>query len=101
MRRSWLIDRRTCLKGLGVSLALPLLETMGWADPPKGTNYKAPVRIGFMFMPCGVNREKFWPADVATFPVTLPTSLEPLRPVIDQCLVLNGIDNIPRKPFEG
>ena len=35
MRSSWLINRRTCLKGLGVSLALPLLETMGWADPPK------------------------------------------------------------------
>jgi hypothetical protein len=100
MRTSWLIDRRTCLKGLGVSLALPLLETMGWADTPKG-GYKAPVRIGFMFMPCGVNRDKFWPTDAATFPVTLPSSLEPLRPVVDQCLVLNGIDNIPRKPFEG
>jgi hypothetical protein len=101
MRSSWLLDRRTCLKGLGATLALPLLETMGWADPPKGSTYKPPVRIGFMFMPCGVNREKFFPADPATYPVTLPPSLEPLRPVIDRCLVLGGLDNIPRKPFEG
>ena len=101
MRNDWLIDRRSCLRGLGAALALPLLDTMGWADPPKGAAYKPPVRIGFMFMPCGVNREKFFPADPATFPVTLPPSLEPLRPVIDRCLVLGGIDNIPRKPFEG
>ena len=32
MQKKWLIDRRTCLRGLGASLALPLLETMGWAE---------------------------------------------------------------------
>ena len=30
-----LIDRRTYLKGIGVALALPLLESMGWAEPDK------------------------------------------------------------------
>ncbi|WP_156346358.1 hypothetical protein [Verrucomicrobium spinosum] len=54
MRNRFLIDRRTCLKGLGASLALPLLETMGWADALKGkAAYKPPVRIGFMYMPHG------------------------------------------------
>jgi hypothetical protein len=101
MRKNWLIDRRTCLKGLGVAMALPLLETMGWAETPKAGGFKAPVRLGFMFMPCGVNRKEFWPADPKTYPVTLPTSLEPLRPVIDQCLLLEGIDNVPHTPLNG
>ena len=48
MRSNVLISRRTCLRGLGVALALPLMETMGWADPVKGAAaYKAPVRLGF------------------------------------------------------
>ena len=34
MMKNVLIDRRTCLKGIGASLALPLLEAMGWADSP-------------------------------------------------------------------
>ena len=32
MPSKYLLDRRTCLKGLGAALALPLLESMGWAD---------------------------------------------------------------------
>ena len=35
MVNNFRISRRTCLKGLGASLALPLLETMGWADTGK------------------------------------------------------------------
>ena len=47
-----LMNRRTLLKGVGVALALPLLESMGWADEPKKA--KPPVRLGFMYMPHGV-----------------------------------------------
>ena len=43
-----LIDRRTCRKGMGVALALPLLESMGWAEPAKKKSAKPPVRLGFM-----------------------------------------------------
>jgi hypothetical protein len=45
MRSNHLIDRRTCLKGIGASLALPLLETMGWSEVVKGKPFKAPVRL--------------------------------------------------------
>lgn len=95
MRRHWLIPRRTCLRGLGVALALPLLETMGWADPPKGRTFKAPVRLGFVFKTCGLLPEKFWPANANEWPVVLPPTLEPLRSVIGDCLVLDGIDSVP------
>jgi len=101
MRNDWLIDRRTCLRGIGAALALPLLETMGWADPPKGTAYKAPVRLGFMYMPHGVIMEQFWPSDPATFRSAPPPILESLRPVLDQCLVMKGISGIPIAPLTG
>ena len=52
------LSRRTCIKGLGATLALPLLETMGWADTGKGKPV-APVRLGFMYMPHGVIPDQF------------------------------------------
>jgi hypothetical protein len=58
------IDRRACLKGLGVSLALPLMDSLGWAaDTTKGKPGKPPVRLGFMYMPHGVfshRRRPLW-----------------------------------------
>src|SRR5829696_10253066 len=96
-----LISRRTCLRGFGVALALPLMETMGWADLPKGVGYKPPVRLGFMYMPHGVIPERFWPADPATFLTSPPPILEPLRGVLDQCLVVKGISGVPISPLNG
>jgi hypothetical protein len=90
MRKNWLIDRRTCLKGLGVALGLPLLETMGWADPPRGGAAKPPVRLAFMYQCNGVHLPDFFPKDAAVFPTVLSDNLEPLRAVIDYCLVLGG-----------
>ena len=102
MRSNVLISRRTCLSGLGVSLALPLLETMGWAD---GSNAaaasKPPVRLGFMYMPHGVIQERFWPKDSAGFLKSPPPILEPLRGVLDQCLLVKGISGVPIAPFNG
>src|SRR3712207_5193855 len=95
------ISRRTCLRGLGVALALPLMETMGWADVAKGVAYKPPVRLGFMYMPHGVIPERFWPTDPASFLTSPPTILEPLRPVLDQCLVVKGISGVPINPLNG
>jgi hypothetical protein len=98
MRSDWLIDRRTCLRGFGAALALPLLETMGWAE---GKAAKPPVRLGFMYMPHGVIPERFWPADPASFLSAPPPILESLRPVLDQCLLVKGISGVPIAPFNG
>jgi hypothetical protein len=94
-----LIDRRTCLRGAGAALALPLLETMGRGQdkaPPK-----PPVRLAFMYMPHGVIMERFWPADPASFLSSPPPILEPLRPVLDRCLVAKGIGGVPISPLNG
>ena len=101
MQKNWLIDRRTCLRGLGASLALPLLETMGWAEQPKSSAYKPPVRLGFMYMPHGVVMDQFWPADPESFLLSPPPGLESLRNVLDQCLMMKGISGVPIAPFNG
>ncbi|MBL8222587.1 MAG: DUF1552 domain-containing protein, partial [Bryobacterales bacterium] len=95
------MNRRTCLKGLGASLALPLMESMGWADTPKGKTYKPPVRLGFMYMPHGVIMNQFWPADAESFLSSPPPALQSLRPVLDQCLMMKGVSGVPIAPFNG
>jgi len=97
MRSELLIDRRTLLRGAGAALALPLLETMGWADGKTG---KPPVRLAFMYMPHGVIMEQFWPAD-QSFIDSPPPILEPLKGVLDQCLIVKGVSGVPIAPFNG
>ena len=101
MNRRALIDRRACLKGLGVSLGLPLMDAMGWADTAAGKAYKPPVRLGFMYMPHGVIMDQFWPADAESFLSSPPPAFEPLRPILDQCLTMKGISGVPIAPFNG
>ena len=101
MSSSTKMNRRTCLKGLGLSLALPVMEAMGWADTSKGQTYKPPVRLGFMYMPHGVIMNQFWPADAESFLASPPPALESLRPVLDQCLMMKGISGVPISPFNG
>src|SRR6187399_2818800 len=101
MSSPFLIDRRTYLKGMGVALALPLLENMGWAEPEKKKRAKPPVRLGFMYMPHGVIMDQFWPASPESFLSAPPPALESLRPVLDQCLLMRGISGVPIAPFNG
>jgi hypothetical protein len=98
MRSDLLISRRTLLRGAGAALALPLLETMGWAERKAA---KPPVRLAFMYMPHGVIPEQFWPADAATYLTSPPPILEPLRDVLDQCLLVKGISGVPIAPLNG
>jgi len=101
MKTNLLIDRRTCLKGIGATLALPLLESMGWAETGAGKPYKPPVRLGFMYMPHGVIMDQFWPENAESFLSAPPPALESLRPVLDHCLMMKGISGVPISPFNG
>lgn len=94
-----LLDRRTFLRGLGSALALPLLDSMGWAEPR--ATIKPPVRLGFMYMPHGVIMDQFWPKSPNTFLKDPPPALESLRPVLKQCLMFKGIAGVPNAPFRG
>ena len=101
MVNNFRLSRRACLKGLGAALALPLLETMGWADSGKTKAVKPPVRLGFMYMPHGVIMDQFWPATEDSFLSSPPPALEALRPVLQECLMMTGISGVPIAPFNG
>lgn len=98
MTKSTRMNRRAYLKGLGVTLALPLLDSRGWADDSKT---KPPVRLGFMYMPHGVIMDQFWPTAAESYLSAPPPALESLRPVLDQCLMIKGISGVPIAPFNG
>jgi len=102
MKNSSLIDRRTYLKGVGASLALPLFDSMGWAEESMNRKaYKPPVRLGFMYMPHGVIMDQFWPTSPESYLSSPPPALQSLRPVLDQCLMMKGISGVPISPFDG
>lgn len=101
MSKNLLINRRTCLKGAGLSLALPLLDAMGWSEAVQGVSYQPPVRLGFMYMPHGVIMDQFWPTDADSFLSSPPPALDSLKPVLDQCMMMKGISGVPIAPFNG
>lgn len=93
------VDRRTFLKGAGVALALPFMESLNRAA---GSNsVKPPVRLGFMYMPHGVIMDEFWPESPDSFLESPPPAIDSLRPILDQCLMLKGISGVPISPFNG
>ena len=93
------MDRRAFLKGAGVSLALPFLDSLGWAAGPNSP--KPPVRLGFMYMPHGVIMDQFWPRNQEEFLKSPPPIIRSLQPIMDQCLMMRGISGVPTTPFEG
>jgi hypothetical protein len=81
------IPRRTFLRGVGATLALPFLDGM----VPAFASAKAPVRMGFFYVPNGINMSKWTPAsDGAGF--ELSPTLQSLAPFRNQLLVLSGLD---------
>src|SRR4051812_26255758 len=99
MTKKALLDRRTCLKGIGTTLALPFLNSIGWAQGAEVKSSKPPVRLGFMYMPHGVIMDEFWPTSPKKFLAEPPPALEALRPVLNQCLMVKGVSGVPTKPF--
>lgn len=99
MTRHSRIDRRNLLKGTGVALALPFMDSLSWAVGDKAG--KPPVRLGFMYMPHGVIMDDFWPESPEAFHMSPPPAVESLRPILDQCLMMKGISGVPISPFNG
>jgi len=64
-KKSWHLQRRTFLKGLGVSLTLPYLEAM--ADAAKSQSGDAPKRLCCVYFPngCGIPDENRLPEEHA------------------------------------
>lgn len=91
----WRMPRRTFLKGLGVSVALPWLEVMS-ANAQNVTNagsmapHEIPRRAMFTYWGLGVEITGFTPSDAGRN-YTLTPSLQPLAPFKDDMTVLTGL----------
>ncbi|MBI3895446.1 MAG: DUF1552 domain-containing protein [Acidobacteria bacterium] len=94
------IPRRTFLRGIGTTLALPLLDGMIPAFASALDTAKSPTRLGFVYVPNGIIMEEWTPrAEGAAFELT--RILEPLIPFRDQLHVLSGLDNKEAWAVEG
>jgi hypothetical protein len=86
------LPRRTFLKGVGASLALPLLDAMVPAMTALAATPAAPVRrLGFVFMPMGSDITRWTPRGTGKLG-ELSSSLSSLAPVKDHVTVLSNME---------
>ena len=101
--RRYRLSRRTFLHGVGVTMALPWLESIPvWGAEPAATLSDAvagpaaaglfPKRFAVMFMGNGINGNHWW-AKGAGADMKLGKSLSPLEPLKMKINVINGLFN--------
>jgi hypothetical protein len=100
------LSRRTFLRGVGVTMALPWLESIPvWGETiasapttlPASAAVTAaalPKRFAVMFMGNGINGNHWWAKGTGDN-MKLSKSLEPLEPVKKKLNVINGLFNKP------
>ncbi|HYL36032.1 MAG TPA: DUF1552 domain-containing protein [Bryobacteraceae bacterium] len=89
------LPRRTILRGIGTTLALPLLDAMVPALTAAAQTAAKPVRrLGVVYIPNGMVMQKWTPSsDGVGF--EMPETLKPLEPFRSKMLVLSGLNNTP------
>ena len=86
------LSRRTFLKGVQASLALPLLDAMiPAATALEKTPAKPVPRLGFVFVPMGCDHSRWTPPGENTLEDLSPI-LSPLAPVKEQLTVVTNLD---------
>jgi len=85
------LPRRTFLRGVGATLALPLLDAMVPALSAMAKTAANPVRrLGFIYVPNGVNQAQWTPVgEGRNFEFSLV--LSPLAPFRDRLVVVSGL----------
>jgi len=86
------IDRRTFLRGLaGTAVALPLLDSMIPAMV-RAAESKAPTRLGFAYVPCGIiDLKGEWKPATTGAGFEFASTMKSLEPYRDQLLVFSGL----------
>jgi hypothetical protein len=85
------ISRRAILRGAGVTLALPWLESFAAKARTIGAE-SFPKRFGVVFLGCGVN-EDHWGSEGSGPEMKLSKSLSPLEPLKSKINVIHGLFN--------
>jgi hypothetical protein len=89
------LSRRTVLRGLGLSVSLPLLDAMIPAATALANTAAAPKpRLGFFYFPHGAVMDKWTPAGVGRDFAMSPI-LEPLAPFRKQLTIVSNLGNKP------
>ena len=87
------IPRRTFLRGLSASVALPMLGAMVPAlANPNDPASKMPTRVGYVYTPNGIIRDR-WTPKAAGANYEMTDILKQWEPFRDQMLVLSHMDN--------
>ena len=92
------LSRRTALKGVGATIALPWLEAMAPIKSLLPSNWSAaddpigPKRLAFMYTPNGVIGQKWFPQRETERGFDLPDSLKPLKNLLDDVTIFSGLD---------
>src|SRR5216110_3103460 len=85
------LSRRTLLRGLGASLALPLLDSMVPALTAVEKTAAAPVRrFGVFYVPNGMSMPYWFPKTAGKID-QLPPTLASLQELKDRVLLLGGL----------
>lgn len=87
------ITRRTVLRGLGATVALPFLEIMGGSTLAAATGDKEPRRLACFYIPGAIGRHGWFPSDTG-FDYTIAPSHKPLERHRDQFTVLTNLLHI-------
>lgn len=85
--------RRTFLRGAGVTMTLPWLESVpSFGSPLDAAATSPPKRFAALFMGCGVHPNEWW-AKGAGASMELGRCLEPLAPLRSKINVVSGLFN--------
>ncbi len=84
------LSRRTLLKGLGVTVALPLLDAMTPALATAAEKVKAPTRMFFGAVPNGIEMKAWKPTGVGKH-FEFTRILKPLEAYREDLLILTGL----------
>jgi hypothetical protein len=90
MQTNQQLTRRTFLRGLGVSMALPWLESLPMFGQERAA--EPPVRFACLFAGNGFHSQQWWARGEGAN-MELGAVLQPLRPFRDKMLFLKGLYN--------
>jgi hypothetical protein len=85
------LQRRAFLRGLGATIALPMLDAMA---PALAAPTRAPARLAILYFPNGAQMDTWIPqtrGEIATLPEGISRTLEPLAKYRSDISVLGGL----------
>ena len=105
-QKSWHIDRRTILRGTGVAITLPFLDSMAWGNDAVALAAAAKKRFCALFFPFGVtappegHRHEMWswhPRAEKDGSYHFREIMKPLQGLKDRVTVIDGLHHL-REP---